>query len=96
MAIPGFPDGFRIVVRERKVEEWLRKHSTSDNRVEEAFLGLEWNLVHKPDDGMCIENGRMAYVQYADPVARTPGLWAVYTFDERTVRIISVKVEETN
>ena len=91
MAIPGFPDGFREVVREEKVKEWLRKHSTNDSRLNEAFLALEWNLVHKPDDGMCIEGGRMAYVQYEDSVAQTPSLWAVYTFDDRTVRIISVK-----
>ena len=96
MAIPGYPDGFRNVVREKRVKEWLRKHSTSESRVKDAFLGLEWNLAREPDDGMCIEDERMAYVQYADPVARTPSLWAVYTFDERTVRIISVKVVETN
>ena len=78
MAIPGYPDGFREVTRGKKVEEWLREHARADNRTAEAFRSLEWNLMHKPDDGMCIENGRMAYVQLADEVARTPGLWAVY------------------
>ncbi len=91
MEIPGFPTGPKNIVRGDKVQDWLAKHLAGNKMLADAFHSLEWSLSHDPYDGMCIEGGKMAYVQLSGNVKHVPTLWVTYTIHDNHVYLVSIK-----
>ena len=92
-AEPGYPEStVRTVVCSSEARAWIEKQTSDGSRIAEATKSLLWVLARKPDYGMCIEKDRLAYAQDPDLEAQTPGLKAVYTFDDNKVDLVSIEL----
>lgn len=85
---------YRTVVLEGTAQQELDRAIRAWPRANEAHDGLEWLLARDPHRGWVHTSGGKTYrlyVQDPDPIAATPRITALYSFDDRQVTIYSLK-----
>ena len=87
----------RGVVEEHDVSERIDLLSEQFPRFAEAWDALKWVLSRNPEPkgsaGKLSANDRRyrAYVLAGDPLAGTPNIWVIYTFDDNQIVILGVE-----
>lgn len=90
----------RTVVEDKAVSKAASGFEKKFDRFEEAFDALKWLLARKCDS---VKSGirtveRTTYYLYqqaSDPLAETPSIIVLYTFDDNEVRLIAINAEKT-
>jgi hypothetical protein len=93
----------RTVIEERVVSDAADRFTVTFSRFDEAWDALRWLLARDPAQknaaryvGAGVAHGVMVYVQAGDPIARTPDIWVVYTYNDDTVTIMGINAVEAS
>ena len=87
---------FRDVALDPEAAASLDEACKALNRAEDAWRGLEWLLARRPKQGASRVVGGIQfnlYVQASDPLAATPQLTVLFTYDDDKVVIHRIKAE---
>jgi hypothetical protein len=87
----------RTVIEETAVSKAGDAFSQVFPRFDDAWDALKWLLAREPaqkNAARHVANGGtaavMVYVQAADPLAKTPEIWVVYTYTSDSITILGV------
>ncbi len=89
----------RTVVEDNDVLKASLGFEKKFNRFDEAFEALKWLLARKCDAVNSVirtEGGTTyhLYQQASDPLAETPSIIVLYTFDDNEIRLIAINAEK--
>lgn len=87
----------RTVVEALSVELDVRSAIKKHARFREAYEALTWLLARKCEEmvelgAMRLDDEHYLYSQNSDPIAQTPNIAVLYTFDDETVTIVGIHV----
>lgn len=95
------PKVIRGVVQEIKVTERVDELSQTFHRFQEAYEGLEWLLARDCENLLKFSQiktvkGKRHYLyrQAGDPIARTPDIVVLFTYDDNQVNLIGIDAKE--
>ena len=93
---------FRQVVEEHEVSAKVDEFCASLHRFDEAYEALKWELARGCGDlegkNEATFDGKVyhLYRQDGDPMAGTPNIVVLFTYDDKQVNLVSVRVDEIN
>lgn len=82
---------YREVVLSHEARKVVEQESSLHQRLEEAFMGLEWRVSHSPQDGEHVSGNY--WVIRLDPTRSLPGIALLYSFDDTQVHIHRVQLK---
>lgn len=89
----------REIIEEPEAQQAADEFRAQFDRFEDAFEALKWLLARKCDEIEALSRavGGVEYHLYrqaSDPIAGTPEIIVLYTYDENQVTIIGLNAEE--
>jgi hypothetical protein len=82
----------RTVIEDIHVSAKIDAESVIYPRLEDAWDALKWWIAHNPDNGVLIDDVHWLYKQSGNHELNIPALVVLYTFDHRTVEVMSLLI----